>query len=224
MPHVVQPVGELDHQHPDVPAHRDDHLADGVGLRRFAVLDLVDLGAAVHEQGDLVAEVAGQLGEACSRCPRPCRAAGTRTAWVSFMPSSARIVVTASGWVMTRRRSSAFGPGASLRGPVGPLDQLRSALGWLARMIRKSGSRAGVCGRVVPSRAIRCRIRTRGCSTLDAARDGSSTSARAPAGRSGCRGETAARVGRSAFLPALRPHSRARSVHLDFPHLGRCPF
>ena len=40
----------------------------------------------------------------------------------------------------------------------------RSALGWLARMIRNSGSRAGVCGRVVPSRAIRCRIRTRGCS------------------------------------------------------------
>jgi hypothetical protein len=30
--HVVQPVGQLDHQHPDVPAHRQDHLSDGLGL------------------------------------------------------------------------------------------------------------------------------------------------------------------------------------------------
>ncbi len=62
--HVVQPVGELDHQHPDVPAHRHDHLADGVGLRRLAVLDPVQLGAAVDQERDLLAEVAGQLGEA----------------------------------------------------------------------------------------------------------------------------------------------------------------
>ena len=62
-PHVVQPVGELDHQHPDVAGHRDDHLADGLGLRRLAVLDLVELGDAVDQRGDLLAEVAAQLVE-----------------------------------------------------------------------------------------------------------------------------------------------------------------
>ena len=59
--HVVQPVGELDHQHPDVLGHRDDHLADGLGLRGLAVLDLVELGDAVDEHGDLFAEVASQV-------------------------------------------------------------------------------------------------------------------------------------------------------------------
>jgi hypothetical protein len=28
----VQPVGELDDEHPDVTRHRDDHLADRLGL------------------------------------------------------------------------------------------------------------------------------------------------------------------------------------------------
>ena len=49
-PHVVQPVGELDHQHPDVAGHRDHHLADGLRLGRLAVLDLVQLGDAVHQR------------------------------------------------------------------------------------------------------------------------------------------------------------------------------
>jgi hypothetical protein len=30
--HVVQPVGQLDDQHPDVDAGRDDHLADRLDL------------------------------------------------------------------------------------------------------------------------------------------------------------------------------------------------
>ncbi len=58
--HVVQPVGELDNQHPRVLGHRDDHLADGLGLRRLAELDLVQLGDAVDQQRDLLAEVAAQ--------------------------------------------------------------------------------------------------------------------------------------------------------------------
>ena len=62
-PHVVQPVGKLDHQHPDVAAHRHDHLADGFGLGGLAVLDLLQLGAAVDEQRNLFAELMGQLGE-----------------------------------------------------------------------------------------------------------------------------------------------------------------
>ena len=58
--HVVQPVGELDDQHPDVARHRHDHLADGLGLGGVAVLHLVELGDPVDEQRDLVAEVGAQ--------------------------------------------------------------------------------------------------------------------------------------------------------------------
>ncbi len=65
--HVVQPVGELDHQHPDVARHRDDHLADRLGLRRVAVLHLVELGDPVDEHGDLVAEVGAHLLERVRR-------------------------------------------------------------------------------------------------------------------------------------------------------------
>ena len=64
---VVQPVGELDDEDPDVAGHRDDHLAHGLGLRGLAVGDLVELGDAVDEHRDLVAEVAPQLVEAVCR-------------------------------------------------------------------------------------------------------------------------------------------------------------
>ena len=62
-PHIVQPVGELDHQHPDVSAHRDDHLADRLRLRRLPVFDLVQLGATVDEQCDLLAELVSELSQ-----------------------------------------------------------------------------------------------------------------------------------------------------------------
>ncbi len=62
-PHVVQPVGQLDDEHPDVARHRDDHLADRLGLGRGAVLDLVQLGDAVHQRRDVLAEIAPELGE-----------------------------------------------------------------------------------------------------------------------------------------------------------------
>ena len=62
-PGVVQAVGELDDQHPDVAGHRDDHLAHGLGLRRVAVGDLVQLGHAVDEHRDLGTELATQLVE-----------------------------------------------------------------------------------------------------------------------------------------------------------------
>ncbi len=60
---VVQPVGQLDHQDADVARHRDHHLADGLGLGRLAVGDLVELGDAVDQAGDLVAELGPQLVE-----------------------------------------------------------------------------------------------------------------------------------------------------------------
>jgi hypothetical protein len=57
--HVVQSVGQLDDQHPDVARHRHDHLADVLGLLLLAraVLDLVELRHPVHESGHLVAEL-----------------------------------------------------------------------------------------------------------------------------------------------------------------------
>ena len=61
--HVVQPVGELDDQHARVAGHRDDHLADRLGLGRRAELDLVELGDAVDEVRDLGAELRLDVGE-----------------------------------------------------------------------------------------------------------------------------------------------------------------
>ena len=56
--HVVQAVGELDQDDPDVRGHRDHHLAVVLGLRLVARLerDAGELGDAVDEAGDLVAE------------------------------------------------------------------------------------------------------------------------------------------------------------------------
>ena len=57
--HVVQPVGELDDDHPDVARRGEDHLAEGLGLGLVAphVLVAADLGDAVHQPGDLAAEL-----------------------------------------------------------------------------------------------------------------------------------------------------------------------
>ncbi len=60
--HVVQPVGDLDDQNPGVPRHRDDHLADGLGLGGVAEHDLVELGDPVDEMRDLLPpELGGEL-------------------------------------------------------------------------------------------------------------------------------------------------------------------
>ena len=58
--HVVQPVGDLDHQHPRIAGHREDHLADGLALGRGAQRHLVQLGDTVDEVADLGAELLGQ--------------------------------------------------------------------------------------------------------------------------------------------------------------------
>ena len=57
---VVEAVAELDEQDADVLGHGHDHLADRLGLGGLAVLELVELGDAVDQQGDLVAEVGPQ--------------------------------------------------------------------------------------------------------------------------------------------------------------------
>ncbi len=61
--HVVQPVGELDDEHARVAGHRDDHLADRLGLGRLAVLDLVELGDAVDQARDLGPELGLDVGQ-----------------------------------------------------------------------------------------------------------------------------------------------------------------
>ncbi len=61
--HVVQPVGQLDDQHPRVARHRDDHLADRLGLSGIPILDLVQLRHTVDAVGDLGVEVALELVE-----------------------------------------------------------------------------------------------------------------------------------------------------------------
>ena len=61
--HVVQPVGELDEDDAQVAHHRQQHLAERFRLRLLAALelDLVELGDAVDDLGDAVAEPRGEL-------------------------------------------------------------------------------------------------------------------------------------------------------------------
>ena len=58
-PHIVQAVGELDQDHPDVLGHRQDHLAEVLGLLFFGGLerDLRKLRHAVDEFRDVLAEL-----------------------------------------------------------------------------------------------------------------------------------------------------------------------
>lgn len=60
-PHVVQPVGEFDRHHADVVAGRDQHLAEGLRFGGGAVVDLLQLGDAVDQIADLVAELLADL-------------------------------------------------------------------------------------------------------------------------------------------------------------------
>ena len=57
---IVETIAELDDQHADVLGHRDDHLAHGLRLSGLSVLEPVELGDTVNEQGDLVTEVRAQ--------------------------------------------------------------------------------------------------------------------------------------------------------------------
>jgi hypothetical protein len=62
--HVVQPVGELDQDDAHIARHRQQHLAEVLGLG-FGVrleFDLVELGYAVHQLGHWFSEVARDLG------------------------------------------------------------------------------------------------------------------------------------------------------------------
>ena len=61
--HVVQTVGQLDHDDPQVVGHRQEHLAEVFGLR-FPLgieLDLSQLADAVYQAGDFRAEATTEL-------------------------------------------------------------------------------------------------------------------------------------------------------------------
>ncbi len=62
--HVVEPVGEFDQDDADVLRHREQHLAEALGLRVLArvELDLVQLRDAVDHVGDGLAERRFDLG------------------------------------------------------------------------------------------------------------------------------------------------------------------
>ena len=63
--HVVEAVGQLDQDHPDVGGHRDHHLPVVLRLLLVAALegDAGELGDAVDELGDVVAEALAHVVE-----------------------------------------------------------------------------------------------------------------------------------------------------------------
>jgi hypothetical protein len=67
--HVVQAIGQLDQDHPDVGGHRDHHLAVVLRLPLVATLEghPGQLGHAVDELGDLLAELDPDLLQAGAR-------------------------------------------------------------------------------------------------------------------------------------------------------------
>src|SRR5262245_3379468 len=62
--HVVETIGELDHEHAQVARHRHQHLPEILGLALLARREgeLADLRDAVDELGDLAAELALEIG------------------------------------------------------------------------------------------------------------------------------------------------------------------
>ena len=99
--HVVETVGQLDDQHPQVLGHRHQHLAHGGGLLGLlgVELDPLQLGDPVDDGGDLGTEVLVDSSTVSSvSSTASCRSAAAMV--TSSMPYRATIPATASGWVM----------------------------------------------------------------------------------------------------------------------------
>ena len=81
--HVVQAVGELDQQHADVVGDRQQQLAQVLGLLGLARDEFqpLQLGEALDQRADLMAEDRCRSRPASPRYPRWCRAAAPRRWW-----------------------------------------------------------------------------------------------------------------------------------------------
>jgi len=96
----VKSVGEFDQQHAPVLGHGDEHLADGGRLLLLLGVELqaVELGDAVDDRGDLIAEL---LASHSLVMPVSSTASCNRAAVIvaSSRPRSAAISATAIGCV-----------------------------------------------------------------------------------------------------------------------------
>ena len=72
---VVHTVGELDHQHAHVAAHRHHHFADGLGLAE-SPYSILESFVTPSTRPVTVSPNSRGIRRACSRCPPPCRAEG----------------------------------------------------------------------------------------------------------------------------------------------------
>ena len=167
--HVVQPVGQLDDQDPDVGAGGDEHLADRLGLGGVAVEPPSRTWSRRRPAARPRRRSRPAARPSCTRCPRPCRAAGRRPGSCVSMPSSARICATASGWVMyslaalahlaaviplgrprTPRRSNGASPSrctcrwVRMRNSTGSSRTCRRTTDVLTRCVRSSTHRSAV--------------------------------------------------------------------------------
>ena len=99
--HVVGAVGELDQDDADVARHREEHLAEVLGLLLLArgEVDLADLGDAVDQAGDLLAEELARPASSVASvsstvsCSSPVTMLGTSSRSSAMMPA------TCTGWV-----------------------------------------------------------------------------------------------------------------------------
>ena len=58
---IVQAVAELDEQHTNIATHRNEHLAQGLGLGSRAVVHLIELGHTIDKVGDRLTVFSSEL-------------------------------------------------------------------------------------------------------------------------------------------------------------------
>ena len=155
--HVVEPVGELDEDDPDVLGHRQEHLPDVLGLLLLVAVgrEARQLGHAIDEVGDLCAEALLDVGQAVFGVLGDVVEQGSLDGDRS-MPSSARICAEAIGCETygspVARRCPSCASTARSKARSTPA---RSAVGWCsttdALSAVRSASRSDPCG--VPGRA-----------------------------------------------------------------------
>ena len=100
--HVVEPVADLDEDHPDVLGHGHEHLPQVLHLLLFlgGVLHPGQLGDPLHQVGHRVAELLGHLLVGGVGVLNGVVEQGARSTESASSPRSATISATARGWVI----------------------------------------------------------------------------------------------------------------------------